>query len=111
MVEEWLFKNVTNSLRADLDVRSGGKFFILESDGGTVIDHIGEYFEVRRPTRLSFTLESSSLSQGPSRIELDFQNVTGGTEMHFIQTGLESGQAEAAWRASFQNLTRLLLRE
>jgi uncharacterized protein YndB with AHSA1/START domain len=111
LVEQWLFKNDTNSLRADLDPRPGGKFFILESDGGKVIDHFGEYLEVRRPERLAFTLAVPAHFQGQSRIELDFQTVTSDTEMHFMQTGVETDLVEAQWRMMFQNLTRLLLRE
>lgn len=111
LVEQWLFRNETNSLRADLDLRPGGKFFILESDGGRIVDHFGEYLEVRKPERLSFTLEVPAHFQGQSRVEVDFQTVTSGTEMHFAQTGVEPEIVQDDWRMMFQNLTRLLLRE
>ncbi len=111
LVEQWLFKNDTNSLRADLDARPGGKFFILESDGGRSTDHIGEFLELRQPERLIFLLEIPSRFVGQVRVEVDFETVTSGTEMHFLQAGVEPGIAEEEWRKMFVNLTRLLLRE
>lgn len=111
LVEQWLFKHDTNSLRADLDLRLGGKFSIQENDDGKVVDYFGEYLEVRRPEHLAFTLEAPARFQGQSRIELSLLTVTSDTEMHLMQTGAETDLSEAYWRTMFQNLTRLLLRE
>ena len=55
-LREWM--SPFGTVEAEVDLRVGGAFRIAMKGGDTVIDHVGEYLEITRPTRLVFTWRS-----------------------------------------------------
>ncbi len=56
----WLFASLGETVtRAEIDPRVGGLFRFVTNRAGREMEHAGEYLEVRRPRRLSFTIRSS----------------------------------------------------
>ena len=111
LVEQWLFKNETSTVKANIDARSGGKFRIVEQDGGLKIDHFGTYVDVIKAKRLTFTLEVPAHFEGQSRVSVEFKQTDAATEMNFVQVGVDPEIVQSDWNRMFQNLTRLLLAE
>jgi uncharacterized protein YndB with AHSA1/START domain len=61
-------------LHLKVDPRSGGRFSFLVRRGDTEIDHVGEYFDFNRPTRLSVSW--SALAKGYASKEDPASRVT-----------------------------------
>src|SRR5580692_9186592 len=56
----WLFTSLGERVtRAEIDPRVGGLFRFVTNRAGQEQEHAGEYLEVERPRRLSFTIRSS----------------------------------------------------
>ena len=111
LVEQWLFKNGSNTICADIDPIPGGKLAIHENEQGQSIEHGGEYVQVKRPDLLTFTLRVPQHFNGDSRVSVKFKSTEVGTEMEFVQVGVEASLVEPSWHMMFQKLTILLLKE
>src|SRR5690349_21071613 len=88
LVEQWLFKNATNIICADIDPMPGRKFLIYENDEGQTIKHVGEYVQVK--ILLTFTLRVHQHSKDETRVSVKFKPTPVGTEMDFVQVGVEA---------------------
>ena len=110
LVEQWLYKNEKNTIRADIDPIPGGKLSIHENDEGQTIDHVGAYVQVKKPDLLTFTLRVPQHFEGETRVSVKFKPTAVGTEMNFVQVGVEASVVEPSWHMMFQNLTILLLK-
>jgi uncharacterized protein YndB with AHSA1/START domain len=62
----------------ELEAKQGGKFRIEMNVGDEIIPHCGEYLEIDRPHRLSFSWESP-FSGEDSRVTIDFLPVNATT--------------------------------
>ncbi len=58
----------------ELEAKPGGRFRIDMNVGDEIIPHSGEYLEINRPLRLSFSWESP-FSGDDSRVTIDFRSV------------------------------------
>lgn len=101
--------------KPDLDVREGGKWrTVMQNAGGDKNIVGGEYKKIDPPTHLSFTWawESDGIPKGQSLIEIDFEATSGGTMMHFRQSGFDTSETAGlhnqGWTSSFVCLSDLV---
>lgn len=67
----WLFATPEGQMkRVAIDPRVGGKFHIDEQRGDTLVEHVGEYLELRRPHRLAFAFSAMEGSE-PTKVVVD----------------------------------------
>ena len=103
----WMRPGDTFDAKVELDPRVGGKFHILMIHGGTDHDHWGEYLEIDRPSRLSFTWISKATSMQPTIVTIEFHDVEGGTELTLTHRGLPQPKIDEH-RSGWGTIVRLL---
>jgi uncharacterized protein YndB with AHSA1/START domain len=108
VAELWLFKNQTNDLDFEADLKKGGRFSVAEKDGEKAIDHWGEYLQIERPHKLRFTLEVPVHFKGVSEVALEVKETPVGTQLNFTQTGIDTSKTGAAWKGMFATLDEVL---
>jgi uncharacterized protein YndB with AHSA1/START domain len=100
---------------AEVDLRAGGRYRLTMRDPSAGAEHTvgGEYVEVRRPDRLTYTWawepEPGGPDMGPeSRVTVDFVADGQGTRVELTHSGLPSDESRAqhehGWNACFDNL-------
>jgi uncharacterized protein YndB with AHSA1/START domain len=105
----WLFASDSGELvRIDVDPRVGGTFFILERREEGEIDHFGTYLEVNRPSRLAFTLEVPQHFPGSTQVRVDIGPTPAGSELTFLQIGVDPATTCGAWQVMFDQLNDVL---
>lgn len=68
----WLFTTPTGqNVRCDIDARPGGSFVIVDRREGEDVEHVGQYLEIDRPHRLSFTFAVPKYSSAVTRVTID----------------------------------------
>jgi len=82
MAARWLFMTEDSRMvRADVDPRVGGRFtFVVGRPDGDV-EHVGEYLEIERPTRLVFTFAVPAYSPEYDRVAIDITRIDKGCEL------------------------------
>lgn len=74
MLSRWMFgPNVREErvVKLNLDRKVGGKFSFVVERNGIEIDHVGEYLEIDRPRRLSFTWATRESLPDTSRVTVE----------------------------------------
>ena len=105
---------------AEVDLRAGGRYRLTMRDPEAGAEHTvgGEYVEVRRPDRLTYTWawepEPGGPDMGPpSRVTVDFVADGGGTRVELTHSGLVTEQSRAqhehGWNACLDNLASRVL--
>jgi uncharacterized protein YndB with AHSA1/START domain len=105
---------------ADVDLRPGGRYRLTMRDPGAGAEHTvgGEYLEVRRPDRLTYTWAWEHETGGPdigapSRVTVAFVPDGGGTRVEIVHSGFPSEESRArhehGWNAVLENLAKLTL--
>ena len=105
---------------AEVDLRAGGRYRLTMRDPQAGAEHTvgGEYVEVRRPDRLTYTWawepEPGGPDMGPpSRVTVDFVADGAGTRVELTHSGLATepsrAQHEHGWNACLDNLARRVL--
>ena len=108
VAELWLFKNETNQLNFESNLKKGGRFSVIENDGEKKIDHWGEWLEINRPNTLHFTLEVPAHFEGISEVLIEVKETPGGTQLSFTQKNIDTSKTEAAWKGMFARLDEVL---
>lgn len=81
IAKKWLFATPKGELiRVDLNARVGGKWTITRRDGED-IEHVGEYLEVDRPSRLVFTFGVPHYSAEVTVVKIDIVPAEAGCEL------------------------------
>ncbi|HEY1170860.1 MAG TPA: SRPBCC family protein [Verrucomicrobiae bacterium] len=62
----------------------GGKFSFIVNRQGKQFDHVGEYLEIQRPTRLVFTWAVTQVGGEPSKVIIDITPMEEGCELALI---------------------------
>jgi uncharacterized protein YndB with AHSA1/START domain len=65
----------------EADVVVGGRLRVVMIDGDVRIEHDGEFLEVRRPNRLSFTWRSHFTGDQPTVVTVDLSDENGETRI------------------------------
>ena len=86
-VGKWLFATSTaRAARVELDARVGGKFWITDRRDGVDVPHVGEYLEIERPRRLSFTICCEHYSPHTYRVTVEIAPERTGCTLTLTQT-------------------------
>lgn len=87
--ERFLFTTPGGQMvHTEIDARVGGNFNFTERRDGTEVEHIGEFLEIERPTRLVFTFGVPLYSSLMTTVALDFAVVPGGCEITLTHEGV-----------------------
>jgi uncharacterized protein YndB with AHSA1/START domain len=109
---KWLFTAPGGQIaRCEIDARVGGQFVIVDQRGDESIEHVGEYIEIRRPTRLVFTFAVPKYSRQISRVTIDIVASGAGCELALTHEGVLLEwvrQTEEGWKMILDNLERTL---
>lgn len=86
-VRKWLFATEGgNVTRCEFDARVGGSFVLVERRGDVDAYHGGEYFEVKRPTRLVFSFGIDPELTDAGLVEIDIVPHGSACELTLRQT-------------------------
>lgn len=84
MLGRWMFgPNVREEriVKLSLDPKVGGVFSFVVERNGTEIDHVGEYLEIDRPRRLTFTWGTRDSLPDKSKVLVEIATHGGGCEV------------------------------
>lgn len=108
----WLFATTSGQrVNTAIDARVGGCFSIVERRDGVDVEHTGEYLELMRPERLSFTFYVPKYSAQPTRVVVDVVARPPGCELtltHACVLAEYSSATEAGWTQILDGLARTL---
>jgi len=108
LATRWLFTGPTSQTHsARLDVRVGGQWVIEDRRGGVDYRALGEYLEVDRPRRLSFTFGMPQFSAAFSQVTVEIAADGTGSVMTLIQRDLPAeyvAATEQGWAEMFDAL-------
>lgn len=98
----------------DIDLRVGGQWRITRTEGEMTFMMTGEYLEVERPNRLSYTISMPQFSPNSDTVYIDIApEGEGGCEVTFVQSGpdiaeelkalpaVEVSESEKGWQQGF----------
>jgi uncharacterized protein YndB with AHSA1/START domain len=108
VAELWLFKNETNDLYFNSDLKKEGRFSVVEYDDEKKIDHWGKYLEIDRPNSLHFTLEVPAHFEGTSEVFIEVKETPGGTQLVLTQKNIDTSKTETAWKEMLAKLDEVL---
>jgi uncharacterized protein YndB with AHSA1/START domain len=113
LIARWFVVDPTWSCRATNDFRVGGAYRIeMDRGDGTIFVAFGEYLEIERPHRLSFTWSSAIPPIRGSVVRIDLMSVGAATELRLTHERLpdtDEGRAHTiGWEGSLTNLERYL---
>ena len=94
--------------KAQVDLRVGGSYSILEWTGSEHIDHFGQYEEILPPKRLAFGLRAPKHFPFRTSVTIDIEPYPEGVKLIFNQVGVPANIVEAPWRMMFDNLASVL---
>src|SRR4051794_27071424 len=85
MIGKWMFgpavREEEELVRLDVEARVGGNFLFLVRRQGEDVEHVGEYLEVLRPSRLAFTWGVPKYASEMSRVQIDIVPIGNGCEL------------------------------
>ena len=82
IARRWLFSDGTAEIVvAEIDARIGGAFRFVRRDKDGDLEHVGEYLEIRRPTRLAFTFAVPAISPEYDKVAIDIVRLDKGCEL------------------------------
>lgn len=82
MARHWLFSTPGGMMvRAEVDARVGGRFTFTERRDGEDIEHVGEYIEIDRPSRLVFTFAVPKYSDEYDLVTVEIRRLDKGCEL------------------------------
>ncbi len=120
-MSQWLFASANDErYSAEVDARVGGSYAITVQRAGVTYTALGEYVELDRPRRLSFTFAMPQFSPNSDRVTLEFRADGAGCILTLTQEGTdiadelrqvpegEPGGSEKGWREMLDALDGML---
>jgi uncharacterized protein YndB with AHSA1/START domain len=112
LASRWLFTTPSSEWHsAELDVRVGGKWTIIDRRDGVDYRALGEYLEVERPRRLVFSFGMPQFSPAFDRVVVEIAPEGQGSILTLIQERLPAeavAATEQGWREMFAVLEATL---
>ena len=109
---KWLFATPNGQMvRIEIDACPAGRFLIVERRNGVDVEHLGEYVEIHRPSRLAFAFVVPKQSQLSTRVGIDIAPGKTGCELKLTHAGVPQGsaaQAQAGWNGVLDGLAASL---
>jgi uncharacterized protein YndB with AHSA1/START domain len=98
-------------VRLSVEPRIGGTFSFLVRRQGTEIDHVGNYLQIDRPRRLSFTWGVAGESAEESVVTIDFTPQPDGCELTLTHEmdpkwAEYAGRVEGSWGKMLEALAK-----
>jgi uncharacterized protein YndB with AHSA1/START domain len=96
----------------DADAVVGGRLRVVMTDGDVRIEHEGEFLQIRRPTRLSFTWRSRFTGDEATVVTLELHEEDGSTRLvlHHDRLPPEARPShEGGWGAILERLASVLV--
>jgi uncharacterized protein YndB with AHSA1/START domain len=84
MLAKWMFGPAVRDeeiVKLTLDPRPGGAFSFIVRREGREINHLGEYLEIERPSRLAFTWSTAQSLPDVSRVTIEIVSLGDGCEL------------------------------
>jgi uncharacterized protein YndB with AHSA1/START domain len=84
MLSRWMFGPAVRDeeiVSLSLDPRPGGAFSFVVRRDGREINHVGEYLEIERPSKLSFTWSTADVLPDVSRVTIEIISFGNGCEL------------------------------
>jgi uncharacterized protein YndB with AHSA1/START domain len=111
----WMFGPVIRDeeiVRLTVDPRVGGKFSFVVRRQGAEIDHVGEYLEIDRPTRLVFTWGTADNLPETTRVTIEIAPRDSGCELTLTHDmdrkwADYAARTEQGWRTMLEALARV----
>jgi uncharacterized protein YndB with AHSA1/START domain len=95
LMARWMCPGDTRTTTVELDPRVGGQFRIVMHQGRGSVEHWGQFLEIERPARLSFTWISVHTERLPSVVTVELVERGAETELVLTHRRLPPGQVEA----------------
>jgi len=112
-IELWNNTDLSHDVRAEVDLGRGTSLLVAQNDGSPLYRIEGSYISIHRPEKLVLTWSfHSSTWNWDSLIQVNFEEVTGGTMLGIVQSPI--GRAEHRelhirwWQDRLDRLMRLL---
>jgi uncharacterized protein YndB with AHSA1/START domain len=91
---KFLFATPTGQItRCEIDPRVGGKFVIIDKRDGVDAFHTGQYVEVTKPKRLTFTFSTDEHMKNPTRVFIEILLMSKGCELILTHEGVPEDYA------------------
>jgi uncharacterized protein YndB with AHSA1/START domain len=90
-----LWMSPVGNAQAEADLRVGGRFRVVMSGEGVMIEHTGEYLEVDPPRTLAFTWSSPYTGPEPSVVRVVLTPSDGGTQLLLTHDHLPEAAVES----------------
>jgi uncharacterized protein YndB with AHSA1/START domain len=93
--------------RCEINAIPAGRFLIVERREGEDVEHVGEYFEIHRPSRLAFTFVVPKYSPVSTRVSIEIEPEKTGCELRLTNAGVPEAIAEkceSGWSGILEKL-------
>ncbi|WP_406694085.1 SRPBCC family protein [Singulisphaera sp. Ch08] len=108
----WLFATATGRMvRAEIDPRVGGFFYLTDRRDGEDVEHVGEYLEIESPRRLVFKMSVPKYSPVSTRVTVAILPLGSGCQLTLTHDGVLPeyvSRTEAGWGMILEALAKTL---
>jgi uncharacterized protein YndB with AHSA1/START domain len=105
---KWLFSTPKGEMvRVEIDPAVGGKFVFVERRDGDNVEHVGEYLDLERPTKIVFNVTVPRYSATQTRVEVDIVPAQAGCEVTILHDGVFQDFARRTVQGWLQTLAGL----
>jgi len=97
--------------RCEINAIPAGRFLIVERRQGEEVEHVGEYTEILRPSRLGFAFVVPKYSPVSTRVSIEIEPGKTGCELKLTNLGIPetiAAKCESGWSAILDALAGVL---
>jgi uncharacterized protein YndB with AHSA1/START domain len=93
--------------KVEINAIPAGRFLIVERRQGEAVEHVGEYTEILRPSRLAFTFVVPKYSPVSTRVSIEIEPGKTGCELRLTNIGVPqaiAAKCESGWSGILDKL-------
>jgi uncharacterized protein YndB with AHSA1/START domain len=97
--------------KCEINAIPAGRFLIVERRDGEDVEHVGEYFEIHRPSRIAFTFVVPKYSPVSTRVSIEIEPEKSGCELKLTNMGIPEAIAEkceSGWSGILEKLASVV---